>query len=105
MAGRKAGLLFFVDIERKRLVCIEPANEADSRKVREHVLGVMREVGAEQLRTDELHIYDGIVDQLAHKICLAHWRKSKCKRAHELHCKLKKEGLQFESARTMLQSV
>ena len=42
-------------------------------------------------------VIDGIVDQLAHKICLAHWRKSKCKRARELHCELKKEGLQFES--------
>ena len=43
-----------------------------------------------------------IVDQPAHKICLAHWRKSKCKRARELHCELnrqdalrQKEGLHF----------
>ena len=101
MAGRKVGLLFFVDIERKRLVCVEPVNEMDAKKVRQHTLRVMREVEAEQLRTDELHVYDGIVDQFLHKICLAHWRKSKCKRARELYCELKKEGLQFESENTL----
>jgi transposase-like protein len=101
MAGRKAGLLFFVDIERKRLVCVEPVNEMDAKKVRQHTLRVMREVEAQQLRTDELHIYDGIVDQIFHKVCLAHWRKSKCKRAYELHNELKKEGLQFESENMM----
>ena len=28
--------------------------------MRKHILRVMREFGAEQLRTDELHVYDGI---------------------------------------------
>jgi len=64
----------------------------------------MREVEAEQLRTDELHIYDGIVDQIFHKVCPAHWRKSKCKRTRELYCELKKEGLQF-NAENMLELV
>ena len=66
-------------------------------KVREHVLRVMREVGAEQLRTDELSVYEHIVPQEHHSICLAHWRKSKCRRARQLARQLKQEGLQFES--------
>jgi transposase-like protein len=97
MAGKKAGLLFFVDIERQKLICVEPVNERDSAKVRSHVQRVMAAVGAEQLRTDELSVYDRIVPQGQRKICLAHWRKSKCKRAYELYRQLKAEGLQFES--------
>jgi hypothetical protein len=97
MAGKKAGLLFFVDIERQKLICVEPVNENDSRKVRQHVSRVMREVGAEQLRTDELSVYDRIVPEGSHKICLAHWRKSKGRRAYQLYRELKAEGLGFES--------
>lgn len=98
MAGKKAGLLFFVDVERNRLVCVEPVNETDSAKVRRHVRKVMAAVGAEQLRTDELHVYDRIVPEVQHKICLAHWRKSKCRRARQLHRQLKAEGMEFEAA-------
>jgi transposase-like protein len=105
MAGKKkAGLLFFVDIERAKLLCIEPVKETDSRKVRQHVLRVMHEVDAEQctawlmpLRTDELSVYEGIVPEENHNLCLAHWRKSKCKRAWQLFRQLRAEGLQFES--------
>lgn len=60
-------------------------------KVREHVLRVMREVGAEQLRTDELSVYEHIVPEEHHSICLAHRRKSKCRRAYELCRRLKAE--------------
>jgi hypothetical protein len=96
MAGRsRAGMLFFVDIERSRMICVEPVNETDSRKVREHVLKVMDEVGAQHLMTDELSVYDNIVDEEHHKICLAHWRKSKLKRAYEIHRQLKMEGLEY----------
>lgn len=97
MAGKRAGLLFFVDIERKRLICVEPVNETDSAKVRRHVQKVMQAVGAEQLRTDELGVYDRIVPEGLRKICLAHWRKSKCRRAWQLYRQLKAEGMQFEA--------
>jgi hypothetical protein len=97
MAGKNAGMLFFVDIERQKLVCVEPIDEKDCAKVRRHVQKVMFLVGAEQLRTDELHVYDNIVPQGCHKICLAHWRKSKCKRAFELERQLKAEGREFEA--------
>jgi transposase-like protein len=98
MAGKnKAGLLFFVDIERAKLICIEPVKETDSRKLRQHVLRVMREVGAEQLRTDELSVYEGIVPEDYHTVCLAHWLKSKCRRAWQLHRQQRAEGLGFES--------
>ena len=98
MAGKKAGLLFFVDVERKRLICVEPVNERDSAKVRRHVQKVMWEVGAEQLRTDELSVYERIVPEGSRKICLAHWRKSKCRRTWQLYRQLKAEGMKFEAS-------
>lgn len=97
MAGRNAGLLFFVDTDRGKLISVEPVNERDADKVRKHVWRVMCQVGAEQLRTDELHVYDKIVPEGFHTICLAHWRKSKIKRANEIYRQLKSEGMQFES--------
>jgi hypothetical protein len=96
MVGRpRSGMLFFVDVERNKLICVEPVNETDSRTVREHVLKVLHAVGAQELRTDELSVYEGIVDDSNHKICLAHWRKSKLKRAYEIHKQLKIEGLEY----------
>jgi hypothetical protein len=103
MAERpRAGLLFFVDVEGGKLICVEPANETDSRKVRQHVLRVLSAVGAQQLRTDELSVYEGIVDESNHRICLAHWRKSKMKRAYEIQRQLKLEGLEY-AAKDMLE--
>ncbi|MEK7400492.1 MAG: hypothetical protein AAB116_26405 [Candidatus Poribacteria bacterium] len=104
MAGQKAGLLFFVDIERNRLICVDAVNETDSQRVRRHVQKVMAVVGAEQLRTDELSVYDSIVPEGSHKICLAHWRKSKCRRAWQLYSQLKTEGMEFE-AKDMLRLI
>jgi len=98
MAGKRAGLLFFVDVDRGRLICVEPINEKDSIKVRRHVQKVMWEVGAEQLRTDELGVYDKIVPEGSRKVCLAHWRKSKCRRAWQLYRQLKAEGMEFEAS-------
>jgi len=98
MAGKKkAGVLFFVDIQTGKLISVEPVKETDAKKVHEHVLRVMREFGAEQLRTDELNVYEGIVPEEQHTICLAHWLKSKCKRARELYRQLKAEGMLFEA--------
>jgi hypothetical protein len=98
MAGKKReGVLFFVDIQTGKLISVEPVKETDSKKVREHVLRVMREFGAEQLRTDELSVYEGIVDEASHTICLAHWLKNKCRRAWQLHRQLKAEGMLFEA--------
>lgn len=103
MAGKpRAGMLFFVDVERNKLICVEPVNETDSRKVREHVLRVMEAVGAQQLITDELSVYDNIVGDENHKICLAHRRKSKMKRVYEIQRQLKLEGLEY-AAKDMLE--
>jgi hypothetical protein len=57
----------------------------------------MMYVGAKQLCTDELSIYDRILPEKEHKLCLTHWRKSKCRRAWQPYRQLKAEGLQFES--------
>lgn len=96
MAGRsRAGLLFFVDVDGGKLICVEPVNETDSREVVERVREVFAAVGAKELRTDELSVYNGIVSEDSHTICLAHWRKSKIKRAYEIQRQLKLEGLEY----------
>jgi len=100
MAGRKAGMLFFVDVEGGRLVCVEPVQETDARAVRRHVAKVMAAVGAEELRTDEHSVYEGIVAEGRHRLCLAHWRKSKGKRAWDLLQRAEAEDRPLE-AQTM----
>ncbi|MCJ7730032.1 MAG: hypothetical protein MUO27_09180 [Sedimentisphaerales bacterium] len=103
MAGKpRAGLLFFVDVDGGKLICVEPVNETDSRNGREHVRKVFADVGAQELRTDELSVYDGIVGEDNHTICLAHWRKSKVKRAYEIQRQLKLEGLEY-AAKDMME--
>jgi hypothetical protein len=104
LAGRKAGLLFFTDIERGKLLSVEAINETDAKKAREHIRTVMAEYGAQSLRTDELSVYEGLCldDPDRHSICQAHWLKSKCRRAYEISRQLKAEGLSYES-QTMLE--
>ena len=102
MAGENGGMLFFTDIEGQRLICVEPVKETDTKAVREHVRRVMTLVGAEQLRSDELSVYKHVVDEEDHKICLAHWLKSKCKRAADLARQFRAEGMLYESE-TMLE--
>lgn len=97
MAGKKAGLLFFADVDRNRLIQVEPIDETDTQKVRSYVQEVFALVGAEQLRTDELSVYEQIVPEGLHKICLAHWRKSKCRRAWQIYRQLNDEGMKFEA--------
>jgi len=84
MAGRDEGLLFFVDTDHQRLLSVVPLQEEDTVAVRRHVRRVLAEVGAQELRTDEHHVYEGILPEGQHRLCLAHWRKSKGKRAHDL---------------------
>jgi hypothetical protein len=84
MAGRKGGVLFFVDIQRQQLLLVEPIRESESAKVRRHVQKVFAQVGAAELRTDEHNVYKGAVPPDKHRLCLTHWRKSKGKRAWDL---------------------
>jgi len=97
MAGQNAGLLFFVDIERQQLLCVEPVKETDTQRVRRHVRRVMAMFGAEQLRTDELSVYDHIVAEPMRQVCIAHWLKSKCKRAWDLARQFRAEGMLYEA--------
>ena len=99
MAGEQGGMLFFVDIERQQLVCVEPVQETDAPKVRQHIQRVMEQTGAGELRTDELSVYEHTA-AARHTVCLAHWLKSKCKRAWELARLFEAEGMSFE-AQTM----
>jgi len=103
MAGENGGLLFFVDVERQRLVCVEAVQETEAKKVREHIQRVMEWTGAGQLRTDELSVYEHTAAS-EHRVCLAHWLKSKCKRAWELARLFEGEGMRYE-AQTMRELV
>jgi len=105
MAGQNRGLLFYVDVERTRLVCVEAIDESDTRKVRRHVARVMAAVGAEELRTDEHSVYQGIAPEPRHRLCLTHWRKSKGKRAYDLQQRARAEGrdLEVRSMQTLLE--
>jgi transposase-like protein len=103
MAGqRRAGMLFFVDLGKGKLVGVVRANETDSRQVRRHVQEIVDLVGAEHLRTDELSVYDGAAEGVDRTICLAHWLKTKCGRAGQLSGQFAAEGLVYES-QTMLE--
>jgi transposase-like protein len=103
MAGqRRAGMLFFVDIGSGRLLFVVRAKETDRRQVRRHVQEIVDLVGAEELRADELSVYDDAALGVDRTICVAHWLKSKCKRAWELARQFASEGLLYESE-TMLQ--
>lgn len=105
MAGRDAGMLFFVDIDGRRLLFAARVQERDAAAVRRHVRSLMRQVGAQELRTDELGVYEGIVPEGQHRLCLAHWRKSKGKRAYELGRQAVADNrpLEAESMRRLLE--
>ncbi len=98
MAGDKGGLLFFVDVGRGKLLRIEPLRETDTAKVRRHVRRVFRQVRAGELRTDEHSVYENVVSAEKHRLCLAHWRKSKGKRASDLCRQAEAEGRPLEVA-------
>jgi len=99
MAGQDAGVLFFVGLGAGgRLIGVEPVHEEQTAKVRGHVQRVMAQIGAEELRTDEHFVYQGIVPQERHKLCLTHWRKSKGKRAFDPHRRATAEGCPLEAA-------
>jgi len=100
MAGRQAGMVFFVDVERGKFLCVEALQETNARAVRRHVARVMAQVGAEELRTDEHSVYEGIVPEGRHRLCLSHWRKSKGKRAWDLLRRAEAEDRPLE-AQTM----
>jgi len=104
MAGRDAGVLFLVGLE-GRLIGVEPLHEAQTAQVRRHVQRVLWEVGAEELRTDEHSVYEGIVPEGEHRLCLTHWRKSKGKRAYDLRRQAVAEGrpLEVENIQRLLE--
>jgi transposase-like protein len=104
MAGTKGGLLFYADVERGKLVCVEAISETDAPKVRRHVRRVFSAVGAEELRTDEHSVYEGIVPEGRHRLCLTHWLKSKGKRAADLgrRALAQERPLEAESMRQLL---
>jgi hypothetical protein len=98
MAGQDRGLLFFVGIGAGGgLIAVQAVQEEETGKVRQHVARVMAEVGAEELRTDEHSVYEGIVPEGRHRLCLTHWRKSKGKRAADLRREAEAQEAVFEA--------
>jgi len=105
MAGRDAGVLFFVGLgPGGGLIGVEAVHEEQTQKVRRHVGRVFAEVGAEELRTDEHPVYKGAVPEDRHRLCLTHWLKSKCKRASDLYRQAvaQQRPLEAESMRRLL---
>ena len=98
MAGRKGGVLFFVDIERQKLLFVEPIRETEAARLRRHVRRVFALLDAEELRTDEHSVYEGVVSPGKHRLCLTHWRKSKGKRAWDLLQEASRTGRELEAA-------
>jgi hypothetical protein len=96
MAGRDEGVVFFVDIEGRRLRMVVWAKETEAAKVRRHVGRVFAEVGAEELRTDEHSVYERTVPPEHHRLCLTHWLKSKGKRTWDLLRRAKAEDRPLE---------
>ena len=74
-------------------------------KVRRLVGQAMAQLGAQELRTDEHSVYEGIVPPQRHRLCQSHWRKSKGKRAWDLWQQAQREGrpLEAQSMRTLLE--
>jgi hypothetical protein len=106
MAGREEGVLFFVALGSPGgLIGVEAVHEEQTRQVRQHVQRVMPELGAEEWRTDEHSVYEGIVPEGQHRLCLTHWRKSKGKRAADLHRQAVADGaaLEAETMRDLLE--
>ena len=103
MAGRNAGVLFFVGLGlNSGLIAVVPVHEEETQKVRHHVAKVMAAVHAQELRTDEHSVYEGIAPEGRHRLCLTHWRKSKGKRAYDLYRQAVAENCPLE-AQTMLE--
>ncbi len=98
MAGQNRGVLFYVGIGTGSLVAVEPIHEEQTELVRQHVRRVMNMVGASELRTDEHSVYEGIVPEGQHRLCLTHWRKSKGKRTFDLLQQATREGAVLEQA-------
>lgn len=106
MAGPDAGVLFLVGLDGSgRLIAVEPLHEEQTSQVRRHVAKVFAEVDAQELRTDEHSVYEGIVPEGRHRLCLTHWRKSKGKRAYDLHRQAVAEGrlLEADTMRELLE--
>ena len=103
IAGQgRAGMLFFVDIGGGKLLFVVRAKETDKRQVRRQLQEIADIVGATELRTDELSVYDRAAVGIERTICLADWLKSKCRGAWELSRQFAAEGLLYESE-TMLE--
>jgi hypothetical protein len=104
LAGCRDGVLFFVDVHGGKLLRVVWAKETEPAKVRRLVSEAMARVGAQELRTDEHSVYEGIVPEGRHRLCLTHWRKSKGKRAWQLCQQAQREGraLEAESMRQLL---
>ena len=96
--GSREAVVFFVDLDGGRLLQVVWAKESDAPQVRRLVAQAMAAVGAEELRTDEHSVYEGIVAPPRHRLCLTHWRKSKGKRAWELLRRARAEGRPLEVA-------
>ena len=80
------GIIFAVDQERQVLIRVEVMEEADEKKVKRFLKELSQQCNMEVLITDEHNSYRGGAKGLAveHRLCEAHWKKAKVRRARNL---------------------
>ena len=92
--GGNTGLVFAVDQDGQLLLRVEVMEEANEAQVKRFLKDLCRECGVEVVITDEHTSYKGAVEPLAveHRLCEAHWKKSKVNRARRLLLRAKRRG-------------
>ena len=98
MKGGRTGVAFAVDAEKGLLLGVELVEEENERQVVRFVKQLCRDYGVEVLITDEHGSYAKATRarsvQVAHRLCEAHWKKSKQLRLRNLRTEAKERGHQ-----------
>lgn len=86
MKGGNEGVVFAVDVEGQQLLRVEVMEEDDEEEVKRFLRELAEEFGAEALLSDEHKSYQGAAGELGmeHRLCEAHWKKAKLRRARKL---------------------
>ena len=96
MKGGSTGVAFAVDAERGLLLGVELVEEENERQVVRFVKQLCRDYGVEILITDEHSSYAKATRarsvQVDHRLCEAHWKKSKQLRIRGLRTRAEERG-------------
>jgi hypothetical protein len=91
-----AGVAFAVDAEQQVLLGVELVEEEDPRQVRRFVKRMCQTYGVQAVLTDEHDSYKKVIQSPAipaeHRLCQAHWKKSKQLRIRTLRMQSEERG-------------